>query len=38
MRNLMEPDGDLRRPTLTETLWLGVFIVGFIVALAAFSS
>ena len=38
MRNLMEPDADIRRPTLTEALWLGVFIVGFVVMLATLSS
>jgi hypothetical protein len=38
MRNLMEPDADVRRPTLTETLWLAVFVVGFIVMLALLSS
>lgn len=35
VRNLMEPDNDLRRPTLAEALWLGVFIAGFVFVLAS---
>jgi len=35
VKNLMEPDDDLRRPTLAEALWLGVFIAGFVFVLAS---
>ena len=34
----MEPDGNLRRPTLTEALWLAAFVVALVVALATLAS
>lgn len=30
----MEPDRTLRSPSLTETLWLGLFVAAFVVGLA----